>query len=164
MIEVRAKVVIPRTVWPNDSRAISSALEGMGRALLPDLQNASPVGDPLDDPHSGLLRASWQQRTEVAKDRGSLIFENTARDQWGYYPYWVHEGTGVYGSYGQPIRPIRAQYMVFRWKGKRRRMRMVRGQPGQKFLVKFFEAVAAKLPKVAYESFANAMRRFNRGP
>lgn len=164
MIEVRTSVVLPRTIWPNDPRAISSALEEMGRALLPDLQNVSPVGDPVDDPHSGLLRASWQQRTEAAKDWGSLIFENTARDQWGYYPYWVHEGTGVYGPYGQPIRPVRARYMVFRWKGEWRRMRRVRGQPGQKFLVRFFEAIAAKLPVVAYWAFASAMRRLNRGP
>lgn len=30
------------------------------------------------------------------------------------YGYWQHEGTGIYGPTGQPIRPKRASVMVFR--------------------------------------------------
>lgn len=60
---------------------------------------------PVDN---GPLRASLRVRME---------YSGTQVKAWVYsnleYALYVHEGTGVYGPKGQPIRPKRAQYLRF---------------------------------------------------
>jgi hypothetical protein len=52
-----------------------------------------------------------------------------------YYALWVHDGTGIYGPTGRPIRPRRAQYMVFRGSGGALvYARSVRGQRSNPYL------------------------------
>lgn len=43
-------------------------------------------------------------------------------------PLWLHEGTGVWGAYGRPYFNVNADYMMFRWKGRFFRTRIIRGQ------------------------------------
>lgn len=53
-----------------------------------------------------------------------------------HYASLHHEGTGVYGPTGSPIRPKRAKYLVFVPKGGTRPVfaRQVRGQQGTQYL------------------------------
>jgi hypothetical protein len=52
-----------------------------------------------------------------------------------YYSLWVHDGTGIYGPRGRPIRPRRARYMVFRGSGGTMvYARSVRGQRANPYL------------------------------
>jgi hypothetical protein len=52
-----------------------------------------------------------------------------------YYALWVHDGTGIYGPRGRPIRPRRARYMVFRGSsGTLVYARSVRGQHANPYL------------------------------
>jgi hypothetical protein len=60
------------------------------------------------------------------------------------YGYWLHEGTGVYGPRGAPIRPIHRKYLRFEVKsgtaarGRRPVVfaKQVRGVPGDKWLLR----------------------------
>jgi hypothetical protein len=54
---------------------------------------------------------------------------------------WVHEGTGIFGPRHTPIVPVRAKYLRFRWRGKKRAMKSVRGQPAQPFLTEAYAYV-----------------------
>ncbi len=52
-----------------------------------------------------------------------------------HYALWVHDGTGIYGPRGRPIRPRRARYMVFRGSGGTLvYARSVRGQRANPYL------------------------------
>lgn len=50
------------------------------------------------------------------------------------YARYVHEGTGIYGPEGRPIRPRRARVLSWRNGGRRRYAASVRGQRPQPFL------------------------------
>lgn len=99
---------------------------------------------PVDN---GPLRASLRTKMEVST--------RTVKG-WVYsdleYSLYVHEGTGIYGPRGQPIRPKRGQYLVFegrnarttpRGRGNLVFARQVRGQRPQRFLL---EALIAASP------------------
>ena len=51
------------------------------------------------------------------------------------YAQWVDAGTGIYGPFGQPIKPVVAPFLRFFWDktGHWMSMREVRGMPGAKF-------------------------------
>ncbi len=53
------------------------------------------------------------------------------------YALYVHEGTGVFGPRGAPIRPVRGRYLVFTPRGANRPVfaRSVKGMPGRPFLL-----------------------------
>lgn len=52
------------------------------------------------------------------------------------YARFVHDGTGIYGPSGQPIRPTSGQFLMFTPKGSRKPVfaRQVRGVPPRPFL------------------------------
>ena len=52
------------------------------------------------------------------------------------YARWVHDGTGIYGPRGRPIRPVRAKVLVFTPKGSNQVVaaKQVRGTPPVPFL------------------------------
>lgn len=67
------------------------------------------------------------------------------------YGLYVHEGTGVYGPKGQPIRPKRGRFLVFEARNARTTApgrgnlvfaREVRGQRPQRFLLESLQAMS----------------------
>ena len=98
---------------------------------------------PVDD---GPLRASLRTKMEY----GSRTVKG-----WVYsdleYALYVHEGTGIYGPKGQPIKPKRGRYLVFearnarttpRGRGNLVFARQVRGQRPQRFLLEALQAAS----------------------
>lgn len=82
---------------------------------------------PVDD---GTLRASIRARTQ---QRGSQVIGEV----WSALEYaaYVHQGTGVYGPRGRPIRPVRARVLSWEQPGAGRVFaREVKGQRPQPFL------------------------------
>lgn len=91
---------------------------------------------PVDD---GPLRASLRTKMDVT----SRMVKG-----WVYsdleYALYVHEGTGIYGPKGTPIKPKRGKYLVFQARNARTTAsgrgnlvfaRQVRGQRPQRFLL-----------------------------
>lgn len=91
---------------------------------------------PVDD---GYLRASIRVETDSHPGGISATVYSTV-----HYAIYVHEGTGIYGPRGAPIRPRRGRYLVFearnarttpRGRGQLVFARQVRGQRPQRFLL-----------------------------
>lgn len=101
---------------------------------------------PVD---SGALRASI--RVEVR-------YSSAEVKAWVYTPLeyglYVHEGTGIYGPLGRPIRPKRGQFLVFEARNARTTApgrgrlvfaREVRGQRPQRYLLEALRTAAGGL-------------------
>jgi phage gpG-like protein len=105
--------------------AVARDLLRRGRAV----EARAKIGAPVD---TGRLRSSITHQL-VTDARGMAVRVGTNVD----YARGVHEGTGIYGPRGRPIRPVRAK--VLRWRSKRSKSgfvfaREVRGVPGRPFL------------------------------
>lgn len=98
---------------------------------------------PVDD---GPLRASLRTRMQAtSREVKGWVYSNLE------YALYVHEGTGIYGPRGQPIRPKRGQYLVFearnarttpRGRGNLVFAREVRGQRPQRYLLNALRAAS----------------------
>lgn len=98
---------------------------------------------PVDD---GPLRASLRTRMQAtSREVKGWVYSNLD------YSLYVHEGTGIYGPRGQPIRPKRGQYLVFearnarttpRGRGNLVFAREVRGQRPQRYLLNALRAAS----------------------
>lgn len=86
---------------------------------------------------TGRLRSSIG--TELDRVGGKPAVRVGTRVQ---YAAWVHQGTGVFGPRGSPIRPVRARRLVFTPRGSTRRVfaRQVSGMRPNKFLVEALQA------------------------
>lgn len=106
------------------------------RDVVTSTRNYAAALAPVDN---GPLRASLRTK-----------YEYSARyvKGWVYsdldYALYVHEGTGVYGPKGQPIKPKRGKYLVFQARNARTTAagrgnlvfaRQVKGQRPQRFLL-----------------------------
>lgn len=113
------------------------------RAVVLATRNLAVSMAPVDD---GPLRASLRTKMES----GSRTVKG-----WVYsdleYSIWVHEGTGIYGPRGQPIKPKRGRYLVFEARNARTTprgggnlvfARQVRGQRPQRFLLNALKAAS----------------------
>ena len=98
---------------------------------------------PVDE---GPLRASLRTRV-VAGPREVKGWVYSELE----YALYVHEGTGIYGPRGAPIRPKRGRYLVFearnarttpRGRGNLVFARQVRGQRPQRFLLNALKAAS----------------------
>lgn len=89
------------------------------------------IGEEVKD-RSGKLKASVGFVVHAVGDIAYLEFYNDA----GTYALYQHEGTGIYGPKGTPIRPQRAR--VLTWidpdSGRRVYAKEVKGTPAIKFL------------------------------
>ncbi|MFF9265816.1 HK97 gp10 family phage protein [Streptomyces longwoodensis] len=107
------------------------------RRVAEATRSLAVAGAPVDN---GPLRASLRVRLET---RGNQV------KAWVYsnleYALYVHEGTGIYGPKGQPIRPKRGRYLVFearnarttpRGRGNMVFARQVRGARPNRFLLR----------------------------
>lgn len=56
------------------------------------------------------------------------------RENYAAYPYYVHEGTGVYGIFHRAIKPVRAHFMRFIGRTGLIYARTVRGQKPQPYV------------------------------
>lgn len=97
---------------------------------------------PVD---TGRLRQSIGWRLQLGRHRVTGVIEARAS-----YAVYVHEGTGIYGPSGSPIRPKSGKFLVFparrgSSRGGRRLIfaREVKGQRANPFLVR---ALRAALP------------------
>lgn len=100
----------------------------LGNRIAADARSNAPVD-------SGELRGSI---------RVEQMLTNTEIKTWVYsdldYSIYVHEGTGIYGPSGSPIRPRRSRFLVFPGRGGGRNgnlifARQVRGQRPQRYLL-----------------------------
>lgn len=75
------------------------------RRVAEATRSLAVAGAPVDD---GPLRASLRVQMEyTAGHVKAWVYSNLE------YSIWVHEGTGIYGPRGTPIRPKRGRYLVF---------------------------------------------------
>jgi hypothetical protein len=98
---------------------------------------------PVDD---GPLRASLRTKMEAsAREVKGWVYSDLE------YALYVHEGTGIYGPKGQPIRPKNGRFLVFearnarttpRGRGNIVFARQVRGQRPQRFLLEALRAAS----------------------
>ncbi|WP_019549824.1 HK97 gp10 family phage protein [Streptomyces sulphureus] len=110
-----------------DEAAVARVLAGVVDEVTTAVATAARRRAPVDN---GRLRASIRSETSV---RGSQV----VGEVWSSLEYaaYVHEGTGIYGPSGQPIRPRRARVLSWQPRGGGRVFaREVRGQRGQPFL------------------------------
>lgn len=96
--------------------------------------NAARRGAPVD---RGQLRASLT--IEFSRDANgpfARIGSNLP------YAIFVHEGTGIYGPSGQPIKPVRGRFLRFTPRGASGPVfaRQVSGSPGRPFLLEALDA------------------------
>jgi|SRR5688572_3483036 hypothetical protein len=76
---------------------------------------------------TGLLRAS------ISTQLGTSTWGLTMRVGTNvYYSRWVHDGTGIYGPRGLPIRPRTASHLVFRWKKMGNKLMVVKSVKGMR--------------------------------
>lgn len=89
------------------------------------------IGEEIKD-RSGNLKAHTSFEIHVSGDTVYMEFYNDA----GPYAVYQHEGTGIYGPKGKPIRPVKAKLLT--WvdpdTGKRIWAKEVRGTPAKKYL------------------------------
>lgn len=124
---VIVKHVIDR---PALARLLRDPAVGVTRDISRRGKNVERVAKTLVGADKGRLRNSIKSRMRRRP-------VPTARVGSGLkYAVWHHEGTGIYGPHGQPIRPVRAKVMVFTPKGSSKKVfaRSVRGQRGTKYL------------------------------
>lgn len=122
--------------------ALRNLLQGPDGAVVRHIRGLTvrteAVAKTLCPVDNGLLRASID--SDVDAGPGTVtgtVF--TPLD----YGLWVHEGTGVYGPVGRPIRPTRGRYLVFRGRdGEWVFAREVRGMRGRPFLTDALRAVS----------------------
>jgi hypothetical protein len=95
--------------------------------MTTEVANAARRRCPVDN---GQLRASI--RSQVITHGSETIGEVYSDLEYAAY---VHEGTGIYGPSGRPIRPVRARVLSWQQRGVGRvYAREVRGQRPQPFL------------------------------
>jgi hypothetical protein len=99
-----------------------------GRRVQRAAQRIAPV-------RTGRLRESINVRMRPGI-RGVVVEVGTSLN----YALYQHDGTGVYGPRGRPIRARRGKVMVFDVGGQRVFAREVRGVPGTKFLARALSA------------------------
>jgi len=110
-----------------DEAAVAELVAGIVGEVTTDVANAARRRCPVDD---GTLRASI--RSQVSH-RGSEVAGEVYSDL--EYAAYVHQGTGIYGPAGQPIRPVRARVLSWEQAGVGRVFaREVRGSRAQPFL------------------------------
>ncbi|MFG2225389.1 HK97 gp10 family phage protein [Streptomyces sp. NPDC048644] len=110
-----------------DEAALARVIAGVVDDVTTEVANAARRRCPVDD---GQLRASIRSET---RQRGSEV----VGEVWSSLEYaaYVHEGTGIYGPTGRPIRPVRARVLSWQPQGGGRVFaREVRGQRPQPFL------------------------------
>lgn len=67
------------------------------------------------------------------------------------YALFVHEGTGIFGETGQPIRPKNAKALAFEINGQLVFRKSVKGMKGRPFLKQAFEQKSGKLAELLFE-------------
>lgn len=113
------------------------------RTVVLATRNLAVSMAPVDD---GPLRASLRTKMEATtREVKGWVYSDLE------YALYVHEGTGIYGPKGQPIRPKRGRYLVFearnarttpRGRGNIVFARQVRGQHPQRFLLEALRAAS----------------------
>ncbi|TBO60913.1 HK97 gp10 family phage protein [Streptomyces kasugaensis] len=118
-----------------DEAAVARLVAGIVDEVTTATANAARRRCPVDN---GPLRASIRSET---RQRGSEI----VGEVWSNLEYaaYVHEGTGIYGPVGRPIRPVRARMLSWEQRGVGRVFaREVKGQRPQPFLADALEEVS----------------------
>lgn len=119
-----------------DEAAVARLVADVVDEVTAEVANAARRRAPVD---RGQLRASIRSET---RQRGSQV----VGEVWSSLEYaaYVHQGTGIYGPTGRPIRPRRARFLSWEQPGVGRLFaREVRGQRPQPFLA---EALAEVSP------------------
>lgn len=108
------------------------------------------VGTAVQSTAAGLAAVDTG-RLRQSGDTSVRSGPGTATARVGFYArhaWWVHEGTGIYGPRGAPIRPRRARVLAWRGRaGRWRFARQVRGMRGRPFLARATQLVTGKSPR-----------------
>lgn len=75
---------------------------------------------------TGRLSAAWQRARRIIGSPGGYEIEGYVYNKTEYLPYHVY-GTGIYGSRGRPIEPVRARTLAWRDGGRWIHAKKVRG-------------------------------------
>lgn len=109
------------------------------RGLLVETQakrNLSGIGGPkrID---TGRLRASIATVAVTRNGEPAVLVGTNVK-----YARWVHDGTGIYGPRGVPIRPRTKKFLRFKPRGARRYIyaRSVKGMKPNRFLTNALSA------------------------
>jgi hypothetical protein len=135
------------TITLDDSeidRLLRSPDGDVGRAVRDVMTRTRNMAVSMAPVADGALRASLRTKFEASS--------RTVKG-WVYsdleYALYVHEGTGIYGPKGAPIKPKRGRYLVFEarnarttapGRGNRVFAREVRGQRPNRFLLRALQA------------------------
>jgi len=113
------------------------------RRVVVAARNVAVAKAPVDNgPLRGSLRTEFEYGSRYVR---GWVYSNLE------YALYVHEGTGIYGPKGRPIKPKRGQYLVFEARNARRTpggrgnlvfARQVRGQRPQRFLLEALREVS----------------------
>jgi len=116
-----------------NTAALNHMLRGRGglvdRHFTAHAERVQAVAKSLAPADSGRLKGSIRVRRRVAGEK--VIWNIGSPLNYARYPEC---GTGVYAGRG-PIRPRRAQYLVFWIDGRKIVTKSVKGQPGQHFMI-----------------------------
>ncbi|WP_245600887.1 HK97 gp10 family phage protein [Streptomyces sulphureus] len=118
-----------------DEAALARVVDDVVDDVTTAVANRARQRAPVDQ---GRLRASIRSET---RRRGSRV----VGEVWSSLEYaaYVHEGTGIYGPSGQPIRPKRARFLSWEQRGVGRvYARQVRGQRPQPWLLEALRDVS----------------------
>jgi len=85
---------------------------GVARDLLRRGNNVATLAKKYAPVNTGRLRASIEAKLVRYGDNVAVIVGTNVE-----YAMYQHEGTGIYGPQGQPIRPRNAKFLRFKPKG-----------------------------------------------
>lgn len=124
-------------------RSPDGDVANMVRRVADRTANIARANAPVDDgPLRASIRVSMEYGGRTVKAR---VYTNL------HYGIYVHEGTGIYGPKGRPIRPKRGQYLVFEARNARTTprgggtmvfAREVRGQRPNRYLLNALRAAS----------------------
>lgn len=128
-----------RIEWDFNDSNINQLLRGpdgeVVSALREVAERTAAIARTLAPADTGALRGSIRTSYETSeREVNAYVYTNLD------YAEYVHEGTGIYGPRGRPIRPRRGRYLVFPGRtGGMVFAREVQGQRPQPFLRRALE-------------------------
>jgi len=108
----------------------------------------------------GGLAGSLKKSGNVKYDDLSATIGYNARSKGAPYPWYVHEGTGIYGPKNMPIKPKKMPFLQWRTcDGRWHRAKEIRGQRPQPFLDDAITKVLPEVPDIMRRRIAEALER-----
>jgi len=133
IVKIDVKQINIRKMFADPKGPVARGVLRMSKKVERKAKRLAPVD-------KGQLRASI---TSQVVFRGGLPIGRVGTNV--KHAMWVHEGTGIYGPRGMPIRPKNGKVLVFRPKGAAKNVyvKSVKGMKGRPFLRDALKVLAA---------------------